>query len=205
MISHEPLPSEFFQGPPIPPIPASEGDATSSDKAAQRASRVSTATTVRTPSKRRKNRNDALARLEGRVREAKKALDRELKSDRVREQNIVDGVGEIFREVDDDDDDYDRDFMFMSDDESEETHMQSLAPPPTPIPIAPMPISARISDVNVGPARAVQGRRRRSTMESWFPLSNFMDLRDDRDGCESGSSGGRGSAGWRSVVGVVTT
>lgn len=104
----------------------------------------------------------------------------------------------------DDDDDYDRDFMFMSDDESEETHMHSLAPPPTPIPT--VPISSPVSDPNAGPGRAVQGRRRRSTMESWFPpLSNFMDLRDDRDGCESGSSGGRGSAGWRSVVGVVTT
>lgn len=202
MISHEPLLTESFPAPAIPLIPAAEGHThvTTSKKAAQR---ISTATTVRTPSKRRKNRNDALARLEGRARETMKAVDHERKSDGIREHN--EEGNEAFREVDDDDE---RDFMLMTDDdESVETHMQFTTPPPTPIPA--VPISAPISGPNVSSGRVVHGRRRRSTMDSWFPpLSNFMDLRDDRERCESGSSASIGSArmsmGWRSVVGVVT-
>lgn len=178
-----------------------------SDKHAQRVWRISTATTVRTPSKRRKNRNDALARLEGRARDALKNRDQRSNGDR--ERNI-EGDQALREAGDDEDDDDERDFMLMSDDDEEsyETHVQFSAPPSTPIP--PAPVSASPSSPSVGPGRAVQGRRRRSTMESWFPpLSNFMDLRDDRDRCDSGSSEGIGSArmsmGWRSVVGVVTT
>ena len=91
------------------------------------------------------------------------------------------------------------DFMSFSDDEDEKTTRKSGAPSAATAPVLQIEDLSAFADVEdeadaiiptrtrkresadpAEPARPAKlGRKRRSTLESWFPLKSFIDLKDD--------------------------
>ncbi|THH13748.1 hypothetical protein EW146_g6500 [Bondarzewia mesenterica] len=179
----------------------------SSARRVSRVSLVSTATSVRTPSKRIANRSDALACLEGRSRAPNRI------SRTSRQRNFI-------SLSDDEDDEFESVDVSISIEAPEETKRDTRIPAPAAslshtnsaqslsvstipriadededrvLPVSPLsrePPTGRPHRASVSPAPKMC--RRRSTMESWFPLANFIDLRDDD------------FAGWRGVVEIMT-
>ncbi|KAI0259355.1 hypothetical protein BC834DRAFT_634587 [Gloeopeniophorella convolvens] len=146
----------------------------------------STSTSIRTTRKRNVERSNALACLEGRSP----------------------APGRIPRST------RQRNFMSMSDDEDDEPDADAeddgpaarSAPTPSFVLATPPPSRRttatvrspvdeeedRVLPVNAAAAVRPKMRPRRSTLESWFPLANFIDLKDDE------------LSGWRGVVEIVS-
>ncbi|KAI0060234.1 hypothetical protein BV25DRAFT_1828062 [Artomyces pyxidatus] len=174
--SHRPS----YSAPPYAPVAS-----TSSPTHSRRMSYISfssTGTSVRTSRKRTAHRSDALAHLEGRA-----GMPRRTMPPRARN----------FMNMTDDEDEED-DFHVAPRDVAHSRltvpasiHMQ--VPPSSPTyyddedRVLPAPIThsrslpqSRASMSSLSPPPSVKGgRRRRSTIESWFPLANFIDLKDD--------------------------
>ena len=207
-----PLPSLFspaFSAPSV--YSQSTGAASFYPRRTSHVSFASNVTSVRTPSKRLANRTEALAALEGRIR------DRARTREKAKERRISKHSDFMSLSDDEDEDEDEADIMEEKEGDEKRQHPREDQKRPVPmededrvLPVSPLPpahsplphhsqggpqVQAQVQPEPAHtppPPRPPKGRRRRSTMESWFPLSNFLDFRDDE------------LAGWRGVVEIAS-
>ena len=151
----------------------------------------STGTSVRTVRRRNVERSDALACLEGRSRNParipSKARQRNFMS--MSDDEDEDAGGDA--DVEDDGDAPEQ----LPGAASKSSLVSSASGPESCSPVDEeedrvLPATAIPSHVQAAPSKP-RSRSRRSTLESWFPLANFIDLKDDE------------LQGWRGIVEIV--